>query len=177
MGEVWTFQDPENDRLYRCEVDPDGSERWFFKVIRTESESISQSDAARLIGVSRQAIRDAIVWKRLGRVECNGRPMVSRAEVLALKIDLNGDALESYEEEVGESEERQSVCNPRIVWNCWESSSKHFRAFLNGIVCSVKRMPAGLRRTSRMPISQASELIKTSQPPAIKKRLPSPEKA
>ena len=87
MGGVWTFQDPSGDRLYRCEIDPDGSERWFFKVIRTESEWISQSDAARLLGVSRQAIRNAIVWKRLGTVACNGRPMVSRAEVLALTID------------------------------------------------------------------------------------------
>jgi hypothetical protein len=87
MGEKWTFQDPENDRLYRCEVDASGNEVWFFKLIRTESEWISQSDAARLIGVSRQAIRNAIVWKRLGTVACNGRPMVSRAEVLALPID------------------------------------------------------------------------------------------
>ena len=34
-GGVWTFQDPRNDRLYRCEVDPDGSGRWFFKDVRT----------------------------------------------------------------------------------------------------------------------------------------------
>jgi hypothetical protein len=45
MGVVWTFQDPGNDRLYRCEIDPDGSERWFFKVIRDGHEWISQSDA------------------------------------------------------------------------------------------------------------------------------------
>ena len=87
-GGVWKFQDPGNTRLYRCEIDPDGSERWFFRVIRTECEWISQSDAARLIGVSRQAIRNAIVWKRLTTVDCNGRPMVSRTEVLALKVDL-----------------------------------------------------------------------------------------
>ena len=87
MGGVWTFQDPRNDRLYRCEIDPGGSERWFFKVARTEREWISQSDAARLIGVSRQAIRGAIVYERLGTVDCNGRPMVRRAEVLASKID------------------------------------------------------------------------------------------
>ena len=54
---------------------------------RTEHEWISQSDAARLIAVSRQAIRNAIVWKRLTTADSNGRPMVSRAEVLALKID------------------------------------------------------------------------------------------
>ena len=88
MGGVWTFQDPGNDRLYRCEIDPDGSERWFFKVIRAEHEWISQSDAARLIGVSRQAIRIAIVYKRLCTMDGNGRPMVRRAEVLGLKIDL-----------------------------------------------------------------------------------------
>ena len=86
-GGVWNFKDPGSDRLYRCEVDPDGNERWFFIVIPTESELISQSDAARLIGVSRQAIRNAIVWKRLGTAECNGRTMVSRADVLALPID------------------------------------------------------------------------------------------
>ena len=88
MGGVWTFQDPGNDCLYRCEIDPDGSERWFFKVIRTEHEWISQSDATRLIGVSRQAIRIAIVYKRLCTMDGNGRPMVRRAEVLGLKIDL-----------------------------------------------------------------------------------------
>jgi hypothetical protein len=88
MGVVWTFQDPGNDRLYRCEIDPDGSERWVFKVIRAEHEWISQSDAARLLGVSRQAIRIAIVYKRLCTMDGNGRPMVGRADVLALKIDL-----------------------------------------------------------------------------------------
>jgi hypothetical protein len=89
MGGVWTLQDPGNDRLYRCEVDPDGSERWFFKVVRAEREWISQSDAARLIGVSRQAIRGAIVHGRLCTMNSNGRPMVRRAEVLGLKIDPN----------------------------------------------------------------------------------------
>ncbi len=84
-----TFQDPGNDRLYRCEIDPTGSERWFFKAIRAEVELISQSDAARLLGVSRQAIRRAIVDRRLGVVACNGRLMVRRAEALALKIDPN----------------------------------------------------------------------------------------
>jgi hypothetical protein len=88
MGGVWTFQDQGNDRLYRCEIDPGGTERWFCKVIPTESELISQSDAARLIGVSRQAIRSSIVYQRLRTVNCNGRPMVHRAEVLALQIDL-----------------------------------------------------------------------------------------
>lgn len=86
-GGAWTFQNPRNDRLYRCEIDPSGSERWFFKAIPTESEWISQSDAARLLGVSRQAITCAIVYKRLRTVDCNGRPMVRRAEVLALKIN------------------------------------------------------------------------------------------
>ena len=88
MGGVWTFEDQRNTRLYRCEIDPGGTERWFFKVMRTESELISQSDAARLIGVSRQAIARAIVYERLGIVDCNGRPMVRRADVLALKINL-----------------------------------------------------------------------------------------
>lgn len=88
MGGLCTFQDSGNDRLYRCEIDPGGTERWFFKVIPTESELISQSDAARLIGVSRQAIRRSIVYQRLRTVNCNGRPMVHRAEVLALQIDL-----------------------------------------------------------------------------------------
>jgi len=87
MGAVWTFQDPENTCLYRCEADPDGSEQWFFKVIRTEREWISPSDAARLIGVGRQAIRSAIVHGRLCTMNSNGRPVVSRAEVLALQID------------------------------------------------------------------------------------------
>ena len=86
-GWVWTFQDPRNYRLYRCEVEPDGCERWSCQAIRTVHDWISQADAARLIGVSRQAIRNAIVWKRLETADCNGRPMVSRAEVLALPID------------------------------------------------------------------------------------------
>jgi len=87
MGSVWTFQDPRNDRLYRFEVDPDGSGRWFFKDVRTEGELISQADAARLVGVSRQAIGRAIVHRRLGTVDCNGRLMVRRTEVLALQIN------------------------------------------------------------------------------------------
>ena len=87
MGSVWTFQDPRNDRLYRCEVDPDDSGRWFFKDVRTEGELISEADAARLVGVSRQAIARAIVHRRLGTVDCNGGAMVRRTEVLALRID------------------------------------------------------------------------------------------
>jgi hypothetical protein len=86
VGGVCTFQDSANDWLYRREIDSDGSERWSFQVSRKEREWISQSDAARLIGVSREAIRKAIVYKRLGTVECNGHPRVSRADVLALKI-------------------------------------------------------------------------------------------
>jgi hypothetical protein len=88
VGGVWIFRDPGNTHLYRREIDPDGSERWSCKVIRTEREWISQSDAARLIGVSRQAIGRAIVFKRLSAMDCNGKSVVSRAEVLALKIDL-----------------------------------------------------------------------------------------
>ena len=76
MGVVWTFQDPENTCLYRCEVDPDGSERWSFKAIHAEPEWISQSEAASLLGVSRQAIRIAIVYERLCTMDCNGRPVV-----------------------------------------------------------------------------------------------------
>ena len=87
MGGVWTFQDPANDRLYRCETDPGGSERWFSKVIPTESELISQSECGEIDRVSRQAIRSSIVYQRLRTVNCNGRPMVHRAEVLALPIE------------------------------------------------------------------------------------------
>jgi len=83
MGGVWSFQDPGATRLYRCETDPTGGERWCFKVIRTEREWISQSDAARLIGVSRQAIRGAIVHGRLSSMNSNGRPVVRTADVLA----------------------------------------------------------------------------------------------
>ena len=86
MGGVWTFQDPENTCLYRCEVDPTGSEHWVFKAICTEREWISQSDAARLIGVSRQAIRSAIVLGRLCVMNSNGRPVVRRAEALGLRL-------------------------------------------------------------------------------------------
>ena len=87
MGGVWTFQDTGNTRLYRCEIDASGRERWFSQSIREEGDWILQADAARLIGVSRQAIRNAVTSKRLATVDCNGRPRVSRAEVLALKID------------------------------------------------------------------------------------------
>jgi hypothetical protein len=55
---------------------------------RSDHEWISQADAERLVGVSSQAIRIAIVYKRLCTMDGNGRPMVRRADVLALKIDL-----------------------------------------------------------------------------------------
>jgi hypothetical protein len=60
MGGVWTFQDPGEECLYRREIDPSGIEHWLFKSIPAEREWSSQSDAARLIGVSRQAIGRAI---------------------------------------------------------------------------------------------------------------------
>jgi len=92
QGNVWTFQHPRSQVLYRCELDAAGKERWFSNfpkwLGRSDHEWISQSEAASLLGVSRQAIRCAIVYERLGTVNCNGRPMVQRAEVLGLKIDL-----------------------------------------------------------------------------------------
>ena len=92
QGNVWTFQHPRSQVLYRCELDAAGKERWFSNfpkwLGRSDHEWISQADAARLIGVSRQAIRNAILSKRLETADCNGRPVVSRAEALALKIDL-----------------------------------------------------------------------------------------
>jgi hypothetical protein len=74
MGGVWTFQHPRNGRLYRCEVNSDGNERWLVKAVSTESQWISQAEAARLRGVSRQSISGAIARKLLKTEDCNGRP-------------------------------------------------------------------------------------------------------
>lgn len=86
MGSVWTFQDPGDGRLYRCEIDSDGDERWLVQAIPAESEWISPSEAARLLGVSRQAIRNAISQKRLATADCNGRSKLYRPDVLAVKV-------------------------------------------------------------------------------------------
>jgi hypothetical protein len=86
MGSVWTFQDPGDGWLYRCEIDSDGNEGWFVQAIRAKSEWIDQSEAARLLGVSRQAIGNAIASRRLATADCNGRPKLCKADVVALKV-------------------------------------------------------------------------------------------
>ena len=86
VGGVWTFEDPDRDRLYRLVIDKDGKESWSFQEIRKERASLSQSEAARLIGVTRQAIRNAITHGRLTTIDSNGRSLVRRSDVLALKI-------------------------------------------------------------------------------------------
>jgi hypothetical protein len=86
MGSVWSFQDPRDGRLYRCEIDSEGNERWLVQDIPAESEWICPSEAARLLRVSRQAIRNAIVAGRLAMADCNGRLKVCRTDVLALKV-------------------------------------------------------------------------------------------
>ena len=89
IGTVWNFQDPKNGRLYRCQIDSDGNERWFVQTIRAaEAEWIYQSEAARLLGISRQAIGNAISRKRLATADCNGRAKLYRPDVLALKVRL-----------------------------------------------------------------------------------------
>jgi hypothetical protein len=88
MGSVWSFQHARDGRLYRCEIDSDGNERWFVQAIRAEREWVSQSEAARLLGVSRQAIGNAISRKRLASADCNGRAKLYRPDVLALKVRL-----------------------------------------------------------------------------------------
>jgi len=60
MGSVWSFQDSRDGRLYRCEIDSDHNERWFVQHVQVEREWIYPSEAARLLGVSRQAISNAI---------------------------------------------------------------------------------------------------------------------
>lgn len=88
MGGVWNFQHPRNGRLYRCEVDSGGNERWLVKAGSTESRWISQAEAARLRGVSSQTISQAIAQKRLKTEDCNGRPKLCRSDVVALKLRL-----------------------------------------------------------------------------------------
>jgi len=91
---VWIFEDSEG-RLYRCEVDSDGNERWFVKArLRTLSDErdwISQSEAARLLGITRQAIGNAINAGRLATVDCNGRLKLCRTDVLAMKVRSKKD--------------------------------------------------------------------------------------
>jgi hypothetical protein len=89
MRDVWSFRDSTGG-LYRCEINPDGNERWTFNASDSQSEYISQSDAARFLGVSRQAIGRAIQDNRLAIVNCNGQPKVCRADVLELKIQRHG---------------------------------------------------------------------------------------
>jgi len=86
IGTVWNFQDPKNGRRYRCQIDSDGTERWFVHSIRAEGEWISQAEAARLVGVSRQAIGNAVACRRLAIADCNGPSKVYSPDVLALKV-------------------------------------------------------------------------------------------
>jgi hypothetical protein len=86
VGGVWTFQDPKRERLYQLVIDHDGKECWSCKDVQTEREWLSQSEAARLIRVTREAIRNAIVHGRLATMVCNGRSVVRRSEILALNI-------------------------------------------------------------------------------------------
>ena len=86
VGGVWTFQDPKRERLYQLVIHHDGKECWSCKDVQSEREWLSQSEAARLIRVTRQAIRNAIVHGRLATMVCNGRSVVRRSEILALKI-------------------------------------------------------------------------------------------
>ena len=72
MRDVWSFRDSAG-RLYHREIDAEGNERWFVQAIRAEREWISQAEAARLLGVSRQAISRAIAYNRLVTADCNGR--------------------------------------------------------------------------------------------------------
>ena len=83
---MWTFEDPERERLYQLVIDHDGKECWSCKDVQSEREWLQQSEGARLIKVTRQAIRNAIVHGRLATMVCNGRSLVRRSEVLALKI-------------------------------------------------------------------------------------------
>src|SRR5262245_27446519 len=75
-----------NGRIYRCEVDPAGHEHWFVIPPTTALEWISPAEAARLRRLSREAIGRAVAHKRLTTVDCNGRPKVCRADVLALTV-------------------------------------------------------------------------------------------
>jgi hypothetical protein len=85
VGRVWTFQDPDRDRLYQLSIDQDEQEHWSWKVLHAEREWLPQADAARLVGITRQAIRIAIVHGRLATIDCNGRSLVRKSEVLALE--------------------------------------------------------------------------------------------
>src|SRR5262245_4028192 len=94
MGHVWSFQELGDGRPYSCEVDWSfGSEHWFVMPATTEQQWISPSEAARLLGVSRQAIHYAIASRRLATADCNGRPKICRADVLALTIQRQREQL------------------------------------------------------------------------------------
>ena len=49
------------------------------------SEWVSQAEAARLRGVSRQAIAKLVANKRLNTIDVGGRALVRRSEVLAFE--------------------------------------------------------------------------------------------
>jgi hypothetical protein len=57
-----------------------------------EGEWIYPSEAARLFGVSRQAIGHAIASRRLATADCNGRPKLCRTDV-PLQVRLKGAAI------------------------------------------------------------------------------------
>jgi len=87
MAGVWTFQDPGNTCLYRCEVDPDGSEGWFFKVLHREPAGSRSPMRRDSLGSSVKPSESLLFMGVSATMDCNGRPVVCRAEVLALKVD------------------------------------------------------------------------------------------
>jgi len=63
-----------------------------FNAVYPQSEYLTQSEAARLLGVSRQAIGRAIRDRRLAIIICNAELRVHRPDVLALKTSPRAKA-------------------------------------------------------------------------------------
>lgn len=73
----------------------------------TLDDIISQSEAARLRGVSREAIRNLIDRGRLRGVTIGGRLCVYRSEVLAFEPDKGGRPPKPKDENAGKASKKR----------------------------------------------------------------------
>jgi hypothetical protein len=93
---VWQRKTCERSLLSRAEYSSTSVQDGMFspsvlckslrRLFHADREWISKSQAARLLGVSRQAIGNAIASGRLATTDCNGRSRLYRPDVFALKV-------------------------------------------------------------------------------------------
>lgn len=79
FGVLSRFNDTRNILSMSSNLIEDDADEW-----------ISQAEAARLRGVSRQAIADLVKRKRLATLEIGGRLLVRRKEIEQFKANLAG---------------------------------------------------------------------------------------